>query len=71
MSEWLRVRDVADSCHVSERLVWKWISDGLRSAKVGGVTLIKDQWRDSYLEGFVTKADNDVEEIVAEIMGGL
>jgi excisionase family DNA binding protein len=67
---WLKVKEAAVYCDMSERTIRSWLKDGLRHSRLrSGAILIKIEWIDEYLERFETQenvADRIVDEVVRE-----
>jgi len=72
MQGWLRLKQAAKYCNISERLLHDWLKGGLRSAKVRGCLLIKVDWLDEFIQKFEVQDNKgkDVDEIVNEVMKG-
>lgn len=69
MQGWLRTKQAASYCNISERTLADWLKSGLRSAKVRGCLLIKREWLDDYIERFEVKNnEQQLNDIVSEAM---
>ena len=67
---WLKVKDAAVYCDMSERTIRSWLKDGLRHSRLrSGTILIKAEWIDEFLERFETE-ENEVDKIVDEVVRG-
>jgi len=68
MQGWLRPKDVSAFCNVGERTVWKWLNRGLHHSKIRGITLIKVDDLNNFLESFRV-SENKIDQIVDEVLG--
>ena len=65
---WLKIKDAAVYCDMSERTVRSWLKDGLRHSRLrSGTILIKVEWIDEFLERFEAE-ENEVDRIVDEVV---
>ena len=65
---WLKVKETAVYCDMSERTVRSWLKYGLRHSRLrSGTILIKVSWIDEFLERFETE-ENEVDRIVEDVM---
>ena len=68
---WLKVKEAAVYCDMSERTIRSWLKDGLRYSRLrSGTILIKVDWIDEFLERFETQ-ENEADRVVDEVMMGL
>ena len=68
---WLKVKEAAVYCDMSERTIRSWLKDGLRHSRLrSGTILIKVEWIDEFLERFEAQ-ENEVDRIVDEVVRGL
>ena len=68
---WLKVKEAAVYCDMSERTIRSWLKDGLRYSRLkSGTILIKIEWIDEYLERFEAQ-ENEVDRIVDEAVRGM
>ena len=71
MNGWCKVKNAAVYAGVSDRTIENWLKLGLRVSRLPtGTRLIKYQWIDEFLEGFVD-SHSHVDEIVNEIMNDI
>ena len=66
MQGWVKAKNAAKFCDVSERTVRTWLKEGLPFIKVKGTVLIKIEKLDAYLMGFENN-ENEIENIVNEV----
>jgi len=67
MKGWLKVKSAATYCSISERTLRTWLKDdGLKHVRVRGTILIKIEWLDTFLEGFLADY-KQVDQIVNEV----
>ena len=67
--EWLKLKNAARYCDVSERSFRGWLKKGLRFSRLpSGSIRIKKSWIDQYLQGFEI-TENRVDDLVDGIMG--
>ena len=68
---WLRVRDAAAYCGLSERTIRGLLKQGLRHSRLAsGTVLIKVEWIDEFFTKFEVMG-NESDRIVEEVMKGL
>ena len=68
---WLKVKEAAVYCGISERTIRSWLKEGLRHSRLrSGTILIRVSWIDEYLVRFEAQ-ENEVDMIVDEVMRGL
>ena len=68
---WLKVKEAAVYCDMSERTFRSWLKDGLRYSRLrSGTILIKTEWIDEYLERSEVQ-ENEVDKIVDEVVRGM
>ena len=67
---WLKVKEAAKYCGLSERKIRSLLKEGLRHSRLrSGTILIKIEWINEYLERFEAQ-ENDVDRIVDEVVKG-
>jgi len=66
---WFRPKEAAKYAGISERLLRYWLKQGLRYSRVGGVTLIKSEWLDEFIESHAATPswDAEIDKIVAAV----
>jgi excisionase family DNA binding protein len=65
---WLKVKEAAKYCGLSERKIRSLLKEGLRHSRLrSGTILIKVEWVDEYLGGFEAQ-ENEVDRIVDEVV---
>ena len=68
MPGWLKVKEAAVYCGLSERTVRSLLKEGLRYSRLqSGTILIKHEWLDEFFEGFEVR-ENEVDTIVKGVM---
>jgi hypothetical protein len=68
---WLKVKEAAVYCDMSERAIRSWLKDGLRHSRLAsGTILIKVEWIDEFLGRFEAQ-ENEVDRIVDEVVRGM
>ena len=68
---WLKVKEAAVYCDMSERTIRSWLKDGLRYSRLrSGTILIKIEWIDDFLGRFEVQ-ENEVDRIVEEVVKGM
>lgn len=70
MEGWLKAKNAAKFCDVSERTVRSWLKEGLPFVKIKGTVLINIKRLDAYLMGFENN-ENEIDKIVGEISSDL
>ena len=67
---WLRIKQAAEYCGVSERTVRSWLKEGLRFSRIKGIILIRIESLDSWLEKFAVneKCGEEIDDIVNKIL---
>ena len=69
---WLRPKQAAEYCGVSERTLREWLKGGLRCVRKGNIVLIKVEWFDSFLEGFETDDQGfEIDRLVDDMVEGV
>jgi excisionase family DNA binding protein len=65
---WLKVKEAANYCGLSERKIRSLLKEGLRHSRLrSGTILIKVEWIDEYL-GWFEVQENEVDKIVDEVL---
>ena len=68
---WLKVKDAAVYCGLSERKIRSLLKEGLRHSRLrSGTILIKVEWIDEFLGSFEAQ-ENEVDRIVDDAVRGL
>jgi hypothetical protein len=71
MNGFCKIKKAAAYAGVSDRTLEQWLKQGMKFVRLPtGTRLIKYQWVDDYLEGFVD-TENHVDVIVDEVMADL
>ncbi len=71
MDGWLRIKDVSEFCHVSQRTVRSWIKkDGLKISKIHGIVLVKIENLNRFLEQYaeMDNAQSELNNIVNDVL---
>jgi hypothetical protein len=69
---WAKVPDAARYAGVGVRTFRKWMKDGLRYSKAPtGTYLIKIEWINDFLEGFVVDGRENLNQLVDSALDGL
>jgi len=67
MNGWVKVKQAAKYAGVSERTLEDWLKAGLKYAQLpSGLRLIKYEWIDEYLQGFM--AQDKVDQVVNQVL---
>jgi predicted site-specific integrase-resolvase len=65
---WCKIKKAAAYADVSDRTLEDWLKQGLKFVRLPtGTRLIKYEWIDEYLQGYVY-SENNIDEMVEEIM---
>jgi hypothetical protein len=73
LPSWMKVASGALYADVSRGTFRNWLRDGLPHVKVKGIILVRREWLDEWLEGFLV-SDNqstEVNRLVEEVMRGI
>ena len=70
MIGWLRPKNAAEYCNVSERTIHDFMNDGLKYIKRKGIVLIRVEDLDEYLSQYVVDDKVDVNDIVRDVLNG-
>ena len=70
MQEWLRPKEVAEYCSVSERTISSWLKSGLSYSKVGNIVLVSRQVIDRFIKEHSVD-ENKIDSIVDDVLEGL
>lgn len=73
MIGWFKPKSAAAYAGIGERTLRTWLKEeGLRSSKVRGTVLIKQQWLDEFLEAHEqTNGDDQISQVVNEVIADL
>ena len=68
---WLKVKESAVYCGLSERTIRELLKQGLRHSRLdSGTVLIKTEWIDEFFSRFEVR-ENEADRIVEEVIRGL
>ncbi len=62
--EYLKLSQAAAYCGITKRTLRHWLEDGLKSAKVGGVVLVRKAWLDQYIKQYCRELGMDLDKVV-------
>ncbi len=68
---WLRPKNAAAYCGVSERILRSWLKADLPFVKVGGVCLISCEAIDDWLVSHGSDTDPDLNKMVNDVLAGV